>query len=384
MRQWLRVTLPVGWAVGVFVLLYVGHESFYLYFVGPQADQRASDFLIEASAIVYGASRAFGFHPVFNPEYYKWLNATPWTNRKPLPAGPVHLVIQDVVVLAILAGMAWLRHPAVDSPLLVTKFLMSYEFGLCISFRILARTWSAYAIAFGFGLVVLVWPWPLVALAVAAALYVVSLAGMIRSFDDFGNWDLSHIEGSQFMTLSHQKAVDRMRQNILGWPFDCIRPTDVAASVSYINGTMLSLLFGWWSFVMLARMPELPRPEVWGPLMAAYLSILVIFGRLAIYCWGYAPPISIWGRIFTLRWIVPGYDHVFLAPLAILAAVGTSHYWIEQFPAFTTRIVPGTVVMIWLCAFNLGPSLKRWRLTGNHRLSPAMLMAKKQSEVQQV
>lgn len=384
MKQWLRMTLPVGWAVGVFVLLYAGHESLYLYFVGPQPDLRASNFLIEGAAVMYGIGRAFGFHPVFNPEYYKWLRASPWTNRKPLPAGPVHLVLQDVVVLGILAAIAWGRHPAVNLALLVAKFLIAYLFGLCISFRILARFWSAYAIAFGFGLVTLVWPWPVVALGVAAALYVVALAGLIRSLDDFENWDLSHIEGSQFMSLSQQKALDRMRQNLLGWPFDCIRPTDVAASVSYIHGTMLSLLFGWWTFVVLERLPALPRPEAWGTLCLGYVSMGIVNVRLAIYCWGYAPPISIWGRILTLRWIIPGYDQVLLAPLVILAVTVTGGCLLSQFPEFTTLILPGTVFVLWFCAFNLGPSLKRWRLTGNHRLSPAFLMMKKQAEVQQV
>ncbi|HEY2253826.1 MAG TPA: hypothetical protein VGH74_22280 [Planctomycetaceae bacterium] len=384
MRTWLRVTLPIGWAVGVFVLLYMGYEAFHLYFVGPQADRRVSDFLIELAVLIYGIGRAFGFHPAFNPDYYKWLTASPWTNRKPLPAGPVHLVFQDVVLLAILAGVAWLRHPAISLPLLVTKFLMSYEFGLCMSFRILSRPWSAYAIAFGFGLVVLIWPWPLLALAVAAAIYVVSLAGLILSLNDFENWDLSHIEGSQFITLSQQKAIDRMRQNILGWPFDCIRPTDVAPSMSYVNGTMLSLLLGWWTFVLLARLPELPHPELWGTLLLGYFSLGVISVRLARYCWGYAPPISLWGRIFTLRWIIPGYDQVFLTPITILVATVSGGYLIGQFPEFIILIVPGAVFVIFFCALNLGPSLKRWRLTGNHRLSPAFLMATKQAEVQQV
>jgi hypothetical protein len=320
---------------------------------------------------------------VFNPEYQKWLSATPWTNRKPLPAGPAHLVFQDLFVLAVLAGVAWLRHPAVSLPHLPIKFLMAYELGLASSFIMLAMPWFAYAIVFGFGLIVLVWQLPLIALGIAAALYVVSLAGLVRSLKDFANWDLTGFEESQFLSLSQQKALDRMRQKVLGWPFDCIRPTEVAESISYRNGTMLSLLVGWWVFVALERIAPLQLPDVWR-FMFGLAAMPIILWRLQIFCWGYAPPISIWGRIFTLRWIIPGYDQVFLAPIAILAVVGCGQQLVAEFPGFVPLIVPATIAMMLLCAFNLGPSLKRWRLTGNHRLSPAFLMAKKQAEVQQV
>jgi hypothetical protein len=384
MRRWFRVTLPVGWAVGGFILLYLILEGICLYFVGAMAGHRPADFLIDSAVVVYGGARVLGFHPVFNVEYHKWLAASPWTNRKPLPAGPVHLVAQDVVVLGILAAVAYLRHPAMNLSLLVTKFLMAYEVALCLSFVMLSRPWFAYAIAFGFGLFVLAWPWPGAPLAVAAGLYVVSLAGLVRSLNDFENWDLSKFEDSPFLTMSQQKALDRMRQNVLGWPFDCIRPTDVAPSVSYVHGCMLSLLAGWWVFVILQQVPALPRPEAWDFLLGAFLTMPTIVSRLQIYCMGYAPPISLWGRIVTLRWIVPGYDQVLLAPLAIAGAAVAGHCLIVLFPEQVAFIVPGTAVAILMCAFNLGPSLARWRLTGHHRLSPTFLMAKKQSEVQQV
>jgi len=387
MRTWLRVTLPSDWTVGVFILLYAVLEYLHWKFAGPGIPNAPQEFLIEMTAIFYAASRVFLFHPVFNSDYHKWLAAVPWTARKPLPAGPVHLVVQDVVLVGSLVAIAWLRHPEINLARLGINFLMMYELALAISFVFLARPWVTYAIIFGFGLIVLTWHMPLVALGVAGGLYVVSLAGLVRSLQDFENWDLSWLEEQPLFSMSQQKALDRLRKNILGWPFDSIRPRDVAASIPYRDGTMISLSFGWWAFVILQRIgPQIAnaQPQFWQPFLFGMLGLPLAIARIGIYCWGYASPISFWGRVFTLRWIVPGYDLVVLAPLATLGSAVAGGELAYRFPAYISLIVPVTLILAGLCTFNLGPSLKRWRLTGNHRLSPAILMANKRAEVQQV
>jgi hypothetical protein len=271
-------------------------------------------------------------------------------------------------------------------PRLGINFLMMYETALSLSFVCLARPWFTYAIIFGFGLIVLTWQLPLVALGVAGSLYAVSLAGLVRSLHDFENWDLSWLEEQPMFSLSQQKALDRLRKNTLGWPFDYIRPRDVAESLSYRDGTMISLLMGWWAFVILQRMGPVPnaQPESWLAFLLGFVGIPAASIRVAIYCWGYASPISFWGRVFTLRWIVPGYDQVVLAPLAALGSALGGGILAGLYPEYVTLVVPVAIIGVGFCTFNLGPSLKRWRLTGNHRLAPAFLMAKKQAEVQQV
>jgi len=372
--------------VGVLILFYAVLELIHWKLFGGGGANVAEELLIETAAIVYAASRVFMFHPVFNADYHKWLAAVPWTARKPLPAGPVHLVLQDLVVVGSLFAIAWLRHPGINLPRLGVNFLMMYELALVISFVSLARPWFTYAIIFGFGLIVLTRDFPLAALAVAAALYVVSLAGLVRSLQDFENWDLSWLEEQPIFSLSQQKALDLLRKNILGWPFDCIRPRDVAGSIRYRDGTMISLLLGWWAFVILQRIGPLPnaQPEGWRAFFFGFVSLPAAGIRASIYCWGYSSPISFWGRVFTLRWIVPGYDQVLLAPIALMGVALAGGELASRFPQSVPLIVPATMTAVGLCAFNLGPSLKRWRLTGNHRLSPAFLMAKKQAEVQQV
>ena len=55
---------------------------------------------------------------------------------------------------------------------------------------------------------------PRPALAVAVAVYSISYAGLRRALDDFENWDLGLMDNQQFFSMSQDKLMDRMRQNI--------------------------------------------------------------------------------------------------------------------------------------------------------------------------
>jgi hypothetical protein len=341
------------------------------------------DGLLFLAALLYGAHRVLSFHPVVNSDYRSWLATTPWTSRHPLPQGPIHLVLQDVMVLSFLAGVAWFRHPAVSPPHLILAFAFVYEAALAMTFAWLNMPWFAYAIAFGLGLVTLLWPSPLPALAAAFAVYSISYAGLRRAFDNFDRWDFERMSEHPLLSYSQEKVVDRMRQKILGWPFDGIRPKDVAASISYRDGTMLSLLAGWWSFVALQYAPPQIQAALGGVIIGGACQI-AIFSRLGVYCWGYCSPIGLWGRIFTLRWIIPGYDQVFLVPLATIG-VAVGGFAAQQFLRVSADIAaPATLALILLATLNGAPSLATWRLTGKHRLSPAALTASRQAELKQL
>jgi hypothetical protein len=94
--------------------------------------------------------------------------------------------------------------------------------------------------------------------------------------------------------------------------------------------------------------------------------------RLLAYIGPYRPPISFWGRILTGRWIIPGYDYVFLAPLCTLLVAllgwraallaGPDHWGIVVYPLATAAVL--------IVALNMSPSLGQWSLTGHHRIAP--------------
>src|SRR5262249_53007909 len=103
---------------------------------------------------------------------------------------------------------------------------------------------------------------------------------------------------------------------------------------------------------------------------AAFLS------RLVLYCNGYAPPINFLGRIFTFRWIIPGYDQVMIGPVCtvlapVLGIVALRHWGVP----LDVALPVGFALMLFV-ALSAGPSLKRWRLTGQHRIAPAQQQTK--------
>jgi hypothetical protein len=380
MRRWLRLTLPPDAWLGVFALAYLVLE-FVPRALG--ANSHAGDGVVNMAIVGYAAYRVVAFHPIFLPDYRNWLATTPWTARLPLPVGPVHLVPQDVIIVGLLAGLAHQQHPALGILPLVLKFLLVYELFMTASFAVLHMPWFAYLLGFGLGLLCLVWNSTIVALEVSVALYLIALFGLRKALVNFASWNPEWMAEEHFQPRSLEKMVERMKQNILGWPFDNIRAKDVAASISYRDGILLSLLAGWWMFVVLRRVGGGGNLEPVYVLIGG-ISQFAVLGRLGTYCWGYLPPISIWGRIFTLRWIIPGYDHVFLAPLAgmlvTVFGIAAAHQWAVPVDA----AAPAILALMWMTTLNLGPSLKRWRLTGKHRMSPAMLMMNSQSEVKQL
>jgi hypothetical protein len=382
MNRWLRVTLPPDSYIGVIVLIYSLFEFLPRAFGLPT---HGGEFVINLAMMLYAAYRVTAFHPAFVPDYRTWLETTPWTSRLPLPVGPVHLVPQDALILGLLLGTAWLEDPALDIVSLALKFLFVYELCMTVSFACLRMPWFAYAIGFGLGLLCLFWNSPLVAVKAGIALYSITFLGLRRALNNFAAWSDGEWLGERsYRTLSLEKRIDLMKQKILGWPFDIVRPKDVAASIKYRDGIMLSLLFGWWSFVVIRRiqpfMPDLAPVSIF---VGGFCQMAMLV-RLMTYCWGYLPPISIWGRIITLRWIIPGYDRVFAAPVASLLVMIFGWTAFNHWGVSVEISAPATLVLVLLTLLNLGPSLKAWRLTGKHRMSPAMLMLNSQSELTQL
>ena len=81
------------------------------------------------------------------------------------------------------------------------------------------------------------------------------------------------------------------------------------------------------------------------------------------------PPISLLGRVATRRWIIPGYDRVFVAPaIAMLLAAALPRLLIEVgvSPAAATFLATAAAVF---AAIGIGPTLMNWGLTGNYLMA---------------
>ena len=140
--------------------------------------------------------------------------------------------------------------------------------------------------------------------------------------------------------------------------------------VARTDAVLCSLLLSWW----LACVATLFRP----PGGRAFLSITLVvllfipFLRLIHYVRGYAPPLSLWGRLRLFRPIIPGYDQVFIGPIcSFLAGPMTLSLMLALRVPFEVgaSIAGGMIVLV---ALLTPPSLRRWRLTGAHRMTPTV------------
>jgi hypothetical protein len=87
---------------------------------------------------------------------------------------------------------------------------------------------------------------------------------------------------------------------------------------------------------------------------------------------GYAPPISLAGRIARFRPLIPSYDQVFLTPIAAALAVTMGPSALEHagVPRDVAIAVSATLVLLalWLG----GPERRTWQLTARHRITPGI------------
>lgn len=370
--RWMRVVLPPAWALWTFVLMCAATEGFvrgslwWLHHLGVD-DPPSQEFMFLRDLVIgislgsYGAYRAMGFHPVFWPEYRRWLEQTPWTSRQPLPVGPVHLVLQDfVIVLSVLP----LFHSSLASAVAIAcAFLVAYLVPLGTSLAITGPKGWAYAIAFGLGLAARLKEYPIAAFVVVLILYGLACLGLRQALARFP-WE--HVERS---SATRAERAESRNGKSLGWPFDALQPTASTPGISYLDGVLVSLLAGWWIYVISIVVASQDQQGLYMFSTRMILGGCVLI-RLGRYCLPYWPPISILGRLRTGQWIIPDYDRVLVAPLCTLA-VGTVLLWglpiVGLSPGQTALIAVPVILGITL---NAGPTLHRWRLTGRHRVAP--------------
>ena len=170
-------------------------------------------------------------------------------------------------------------------------------------------------------------PWQYFVGATVVA-YAIGFAGLRVALARFPWEDAKGLQKT-FQAIATGKQ-DQKDVKLLGWPYDRLGPpngdeVDTPWDVKYIFGIQLA----WWFFVGYIYMRNnLPDG---GYLVFYGYMISGVIGRTCAYCIGYAPPINIWGRIATGRLIIPGYDHVIVAPATALA-VGVVAWYVPGWP----------------------------------------------------
>src|SRR5580765_387984 len=216
--------------------------------------------ILVSAAVAYGFVRLWRFHPACKPAYCSWLEMSPWTARKPLPLGPIHLVWQDAVVLGVLAAVArW--HAHASSWVLPFDFAIAYLGGLTALLAI-TRRWTA-CLLLGFLWPTLLLPaargWPFI--VVFAAIIFVIWCGVRASLHAFpyGFWHGSANPMSQRPNSLLQMQMDvripilssasfDTSSKAIGWPYLSLSPRVEVQSISLKTSFFLGLLFGWWTY----------------------------------------------------------------------------------------------------------------------------------------
>ncbi len=383
MMRWVRLVLPPWYTIAVVAGLYLLGELFYTTFrsLRDEDAHMLRDLVLLATGLAYGLFRVIAFHPVYRPEYRKWLLTVPWHAGKPLPLGPIALQIQDVLLLGLLVGLGW-YDPHIDPLRIPLLFLVAYLVLLAITFWPSGLWPQLYAVVFGIGLVARLWDDTLPALMAAAATYGVAYLGLRRSLARLTSDAETYNENlfCRWLGLSTSEKAEMKFRNLTGWPFDALRPHAEPMGIPHSHGVMISLLCGWWTFALIAGlyeqigiadMPSWRKNEL--VMMIGFLSqaaaFPLIISRLGLYLPGHSSPINFWGRLFTFRWIIPAYDRVFVAPLCIIAVQIAGLVWLILNKEFLVLIVPATVSAMIFCALNIGPTRHNWRLTAPARLA---------------
>lgn len=379
----IRTWVWPSWYPALMVAFYLAYELMFVYLRWrwnfSEDDLREfrsqRDGLALFLVAVAGALRAGSFHPLLWTLYGRWLARTPWRVSKPLPLRTVHLTLGDIVFLGVVALL--LLHGNYFTLLRVPLlFLAGYLAVVGASLLTTDTEAYGYAIVFGLGLVVRLWMNPWAALAVAALLYPIAYFGLLDSLARFP-WSKPELLSTREAPLKataptpgRGKATNAAGSMALGWPFDLLRPNQPDTGIGRWDGAAISLLLGWWVYAILANPlePELRRMIV--GLGSLLFPMSLAFVRILRYCLNFSSPINLLGRVFTSRWIIPGYDKVFVAPILAIAVSAIGEWLIAGMGCDQLVVVPIVVASAAMLILNLGPSFQDWRHTGNHRISP--------------
>lgn len=377
MIRWLRVSWPpLGWIVG-FAIFYGSALGFLHWatwrFGGPLLDEAGRPLLhlmtggtLLIGVGIYSFWRAFVFHPRGRTDYAAWLATTPWTSKKPLPLGPVQLVPQDILFIGMIVALTWLG--GAEWALLAPQLFLALYSALvaCTFFTTGAWPWG-YAVLFAVGVTVRLWLFIPASLGAALLAYLFAYLGLRQALARFP-WKESWLD--QQLAFSRKNNYHHA-SGAIGWPYARLAPKFPGSEtcIAVHHALLLSALIGWAIHAALALAPHPADQDEGSRIFLSFVLTIAPVVRCFVYCNGYLPPISFLGRLATLRWIIPGYDRILVAPLLALLVGGALEVAGKLLGADPLYARPVNIAVILAICLGMGPTLKTWRLTGEHRIA---------------
>ncbi len=376
LARWMSVVLPPFWMMGLAIALAATHFVLELgmsALISWKIDKSLAlvefptNYAGTVALIMSGFAvwRVMAFHPGFRYNYAKWLKTTSWTASRPLPLGPAHLVWQDlIVVLVATIGCSATEHWQIAAPM----FFFVYCMFLFLANAMAGVYWSTYA-----SLALMSSLWLAVnhlwfAAAIGLALYVVCYFGFKQSLPSYSWTDSVRWELNMLKELASLRTTN--------WPrIDVSAFGKLQEWKESRHAWLLSLLIAWFAFCVSFRYladcgigDRLAFPREL-PLWLFLFGWLCCSVRALLYCSKHWSPISLMGRLWTGRLIVPGYDRVFVAPLLALATSYVLPRWLIALAVPLPLVAALSVFVILAITSVMGPTLSDWQLTGEHRIS---------------
>jgi hypothetical protein len=320
--------------------------------------RRAMPAVMSIALVFYALSRVTRYSPLLVGRYGTWLANTPWRPGMPLPLGPSTLVWEDLaplgtaVAIAIYASgpSAWLAP--------FTTFVVVYSLVNLVPFGRARQSTSFYLFGFAWPLVLLTWLNTPLAMSIVALILLATEVGIRHALRTFPG---------QSRQWAEEKRLDKLR-TAGRWPLGP-QPAEVAIPLSH--GLLIPACVGWITFCVMAtddRCATWSHDMSFGLLFVILASVVIALTRWAVYCGRYFPPISIWGRVRTGRWIIPGYDVALIAPLLTLFTAIVLPLALRAIGVMPAATYPVSIAAVLTIAFNAPPTFRRWSLTGHHRI----------------
>jgi hypothetical protein len=366
-------SLAPPWFVTLGMVFFLIAEAFLQYHerrLGVALEFRVRPSLVVLYVLValYGAYRAFASHPFFNSSYQDWLAQTPWTIAKPLPFDPIQLCGRDAVVLGSLIALNLIA-PQKDSMRILCVFLWVHCALLTAANWLTTNRAYAYLALFGLAFMIRLWGHPWVCVANGALVYLVVHEGVWQALRAFP-WKQNYA-----LLLFPEVAIRDGNEKPIppcGWPYDrLLREPDAknGSPETGLDALIWSLLLGWWVSCLASRFTEQSNAITFIILCTGAVLMISLIARGA-YMSSYIWPLGPIGRIATGRLIIPRYDIVLAALLIMPLAIATAVIGFSSCGVPTEIYGPSLPAIIMFLAMRTPPGLRRWRLTGGHRMVP--------------
>jgi len=298
-----------------------------------------------------GATRALCYYPRLRPQYVQWLMAGPWTPAKPLPLGPIHLVWQDAAALMLLAITGWIYLHG-NALLVIAAFFVGYAVAsCCILFAARDELYLSIQVLLLGALI----RWGHISglfVALSVPMMVCATAGLRRSLNGFP-WGMDQLPGTEPQALPMYTSEGFLSP---------IRPQPARYAVTYSRTVLIGLLLAWLAYAVAACPAVNDRITPYSTILS---MVCVSSGliRYIIYRAAKHPPISLFGRLMTLRPIISGYSALLLSPLVcvIIGIIGAGlceYTHLEQ-----PLVCAFTACALAWALFAIGPRYRDWCLT---------------------